>query len=436
MKIYCCGIGGIGLSGYAALQKAAGHDISGSDRTKKEVTDDLEEQGIGVVFNQDGSAIPKDADLFVYSEAIPEDASERVQAKKYSIPQLSYFEALGELSKEYEEVIAVCGTHGKSTTTAMAAKVLIDLDKDPTVIVGTKVPQMDGRNWRRGSKKLLLLEACEYRGSFLSLKPNVVLMTNVDWDHVDAFPSYEDYQNIYIQFLGQLSENSVIITHMQDSQCVELLTKVNIPNIIDADQVSRTAFSLRLPGQHMTENATLVFALCDSYFGCDTNIIGGSLGDFRGSWRRMEEKGFTEHGALVIDDYAHHPEEIMATIAGIIEKYCSGENTRRRLFCLFQPHMFDRTDQFYDKFTKSFCGNGVLLLDVYGARGEKGSQSRDMKKFASDIQDASKTNCEYVGSFENARKILDEILQPNDVLLCMGAGDDLTAFAGRMVGEK
>src|SRR3989338_10033950 len=412
MKIHCSGIGGIGLSAYAALQKSSGHIVSGSDRAEMPLTLNLREQGIFVSLQQDGSAIPKDADLFVYSEAIPSDCPERILAKEYGMLQQSYFQALGNVSLEYETVIAVCGTHGKSTTTAMAAHALLAAGKDPTVIVGTKVPVLDGKNWRKGGKKILLVEACEYRCSFLHLHPTMILLTNVDWDHVDAFPLREEYEDAFVQFVQKLPSHGHVITHMQE--CADVLLKAGCENFIDADGISRLQ-EPKLWGKHMRDNSRLVIALCHAM---DISPAG-LLDDFQGCWRRIEEKGQTKHGALVIDDYAHHPKEIMATVVTMREKYPD-----RRLICVFQPHMFDRIVHFYVDFTKAFLGTCVLLADIYEARGEQGKQTQDfMETFARDISNGSGTDCRYVGSHTNLQVELDKILQPQDVVLCMGAGD-------------
>ena len=430
MKIYCSGIGGIGLSAYAALQRACGHEVSGSDRALTPLTEDLESQGISVFDSQDGMHVPEDVDLFVYSEAIPEDAPERVKAKEYGIRQCSYFAALGELSKDYC-VVAVCGTHGKSSTTAMAAKVLLDAGKDPTVVVGTKVPQLDpasstsgelrgagGRNWRKGSSDLFLLEACEYRGSFLNLHPNIILMSNVDGDHFDAFASLEDYQNAYREFLSRLPDDGVLITHMGDADCAKIAS-AHEGDLIDADTLPLPELSV--PGRHMQENAQLVAAL-SQHLGIESER---SLKEFGGTWRRFEVKGETVEGVTVIDDYAHHPREIRATIQAAKEQF-----PRRRIVCLFQPHMHDRTLRFYDEFLVAFDeADLVCVTDVYDARADVEKEHVDAKKFAGDIHAESV----YGGSLEEAKNsFCCSNLQQNDVLLVMGAGD-ITKIATELV---
>ena len=415
MKIYCSGIGGIGLSAYAALQNVSGHTVLGSDKNSSALTADLQSQGIEVFENQDGSHVPSDADLFVYSEAIPASAPERVKAEELGVTQLSYFAALGELSKDHT-VVAVCGTHGKSTTTSMAAQVLIDAGKDPTVIVGTKVPQLDGRNWRKGDSEIFLLEACEYRGSFLNLHPDIILMTNVDGDHFDAFDSLEDYQNAYGEFIDRLPEDGVVITHMNDSDC----KRVAGSNTIDADQLSLPELSV--PGLHMQQNAQLVSALAD-HLAIDA---ADSLKKFTGTWRRFEIKGDTDQGVTVIDDYAHHPVEIAATIAAARQKYPG-----RRLVCLYQPHTHERTIRFYNDFLIAFdAADLVVTTDVYDARPDIEDETIDIKQLTQDIHAESI----YGGSLSEAKeKLCCSLLQQNDVLVVMGAGD-VTQVAAELIG--
>ena len=426
MKIYCSGIGGIGLSAYAALQKANGHSVCGSDHELSAITEDLLSQDIEVFDCQDGSHVPVDADLFVYSEAIPSDAPERKKAQEYDIRQISYFEALGEISKDHN-VIAVCGTHGKSTTTAMAAQVLIDAEKDPTVVVGTKIPQLGGRNWRKGNSDLFIMEACEYRSSFMHLHPNVMVMTNVDGDHFDAFGSLEEYQDAFRAFIGKLPDDGVLITHMGDPDCKHV-AKSQITNhksqVIDADQFPLP--DLSVPGRHMQENAQLVLGLADHL---DIHAEE-SLKKFTGTWRRMEHKGKykiqnTNHKISVIDDYAHHPIEIAATLAAVREAYPG-----KRIVCLFQPHMHDRTIRFYNDFLIAFdAADLVVTTDTYDARPDVEKEEIDMQQFSADIH----AETIYGGTLTQAKEQLCcKILQQDDVLVVMGAGD-VTCVAEQLV---
>lgn len=423
MKIYCSGIGGIGLSSYASLQNAAGHTVLGSDRADSALLDDLRRQGITVFLQQDGSAVPEDADLFVYSEAIPEDAPERQKAKEFGIPQQSYFKALGELSKE-KFVIAVCGTHGKSSTVAMAARVLLELGIDATIQVGTKLKELDGRNWRAGNGDIFLLEACEYRRSFHHLSPDIVLMTNVDGDHFDAFADVEEYQQAFREFLEKLPPGGPIVTHLGDPDCRKVVSGLDRP-VIDAD--SQPLVKMLTPGRHMQENAQLVLALAGQ-MGWEQQAVEQALQGYAGSWRRMELKGKFGEGIPVIDDYGHHPREVRATLQALKERYPDN-----RLLCIFQPHTHDRTLKLYDDFAASFGhADQVIVTDVYEARKDIEREEVDLAKFAADIAVQSATPTSVGGSLDRIEERLrGGEVQPHDVILCLGAGT-ITNLAERL----
>jgi UDP-N-acetylmuramate--alanine ligase len=434
MKIYCSGIGGIGLSAYAAMQKANGHQVMGSDRGESALIQDLRSQGIEVFLSQDGSHVPSDAELFVYSEAVPEDAPERLKAAEYGIRAISYFAALGELSKD-RFVIAVCGTHGKSSTTAMAARVLIKAGKDPSVIVGTKVPELGqtspdglrpagGRNWRKGSSDLFLVEACEYRRSFHYLSPDLILVTNVDGDHFDAYADLQEYQEAFAEFFRLLPEDGVVIGHLDDAQS-EAVIRGGGHDAVDADTVPLP--EVGVPGEHMRQNARLALAMAMK-LGIPEQAARSALKGFAGTWRRMERKGTGKHGGPVIDDYGHHPVEIRATLAAVREAYPG-----KRIVCVFQPHMHDRMRKLYDEFLTSFTDCDVVVVtDVYSARLKPGEELVDLPKLVADLARVSGKEVINGESLEQAERMLPGILKPEDVLVCMGAGD-ITNLAGRLV---
>lgn len=423
MKIFCSGIGGIGLSAYASHVRAAGHDVAGSDTSDSETIQSLKSRGITVSLKQDGSALADDTELLVYSEAVPPESAERKKAVRLGIRQISYFAALGELTAG-TDLIAVCGTHGKSSTTAMAAKVFIDAGLDPSVVVGTKTTDLGGENWRKGKGKLWIVEACEYRRSFLHLKPSLILLTNVDGDHFDEFSSMDDYAKAFVEFTSSLPKEGSVIFHGNDKAAQEIIKKSG-KNPIDADTEALPVLSV--PGVHMQQNAQLVKALA-KLKGLDTAKTEASLLAFAGSWRRMEVKGETKLGVTVIDDYAHHPTEIRATIAAIKEKYPD-----RRLVCVFEPHTNDRTLKLWKDFTTSFAAaNLVLVTKVFGARPQKDSDKADVAKFAAEIGRTSKVACRPSGSMSKTKTALETLLLNDDVLLIMGAGDS-TKLASAMV---
>lgn len=423
MNIYCSGIGGIGLSAYAALMKAQGHTVAGSDRSDSELLQDLRTQGITITLKQDGSGIPKDCDLFVFTEALAEDHPERKAVKARGIRSISYFAALGEVSKPFD-VIAVSGTHGKSSTTGMLAKVLSDVGKDPTVVVGTKLPDLGGRNWRKGTSDLFLLEACEYRRSFHYLSPDLAVITTVDGDHFDYYASLKDYHQAFIEFLGQLPPQGKVVLHGEDAGARKIAESAG-RTAVDADQ--HPLPELSVPGLHMRQNAQLAFAAALE-LGVPRDAALEALKGYRGAWRRMELVG-SFNDIPVIDDYGHHPREITATLQAVGEKY-----PKHRLVCVFQPHTHDRTIKLYDDFTKAFSGADLVIIPgIYEARKERDAASVDLQKFLNDIRDKSGVECRdgitLAATEEALRK---EILKSGDVLLVMGAGD-ITGLARRMV---
>lgn len=427
VKIYCSGIGGIGLSAYASLQRAAGHDVLGSDRSDSALLEDLRSQGIGIVLDQSGAAIPTDADLFVYSEAIPADSPERKRATERNIPQKSYPEALGDLSLGYEQVIAVSGSHGKSSTTGMATRLLMHSGREPTVVVGTKLKELQGRNWRVGRPKgTFLLEACEYRHSFHQYSPNIILMTNADGDHFDFYGTHEKYCAAFVEFVKKLPKNGTLITHLRDPDCAAIAK--HAPNVIDADL--QPLITLKTPGRHMQQNAQLVLALA-GLLNIPAEQARSAVSGYAGSWRRMEIKGMFRDSITVIDDYAHHPREIRATLEAIFSEYPG-----RRIVCAFQPHTHERTLTFYDDFTAAFAGVDTLVIpNIYEARKDIETDRVDLTKFLADISRVTGARCIDGKSLgETERLLKEEILQGNDVLVCMGAGD-ITNLATTMTSD-
>ncbi len=416
MKIFCSGIGGIGLSAYAAYQNAAGHEVSGSDLNDSELIKDLKSQGIEISLVQDGKAVPEDVDLFVYTLALPDDHPELMKARELKILEMTYFQALGEVMKSSKISIAIAGTHGKSSTTAMLAKVVVDAGLDPSVILGTKTPDLGGRNWRRGSGDIFIAEACEYRRSFLNLSPKIVLLTNVTGDHFDAFEGEEDYRNAFHEFLKKIPKDGTLITHLSDPVCSEF-SKECACEVVDADQ--KPLINLSVPGEHMKENAKLVLALA-SLLGISDEDASNSLKSYKGCWRRSEIKGKTPEGALVIDDYGHHPNEIKVTLAGLKEAYAD-----RRLICVFQPHTHDRTVRFYDEFTEAFSDADLVIIpNIFAARSDRDSKKVDPKKLVEDIKQGSSVEAIYGKSLEGTVEVLkDGLIEESDLVVTMGAGD-------------
>lgn len=426
MKVFCSGIGGIGLSAYASLMRMNGHEVCGTDKNPSAVLTDLERQGIRTSLDQTGNAVEPNTDLFVYSEAIPESSPERLRAAQLHIPQMSYPAAVGEMTVPYD-VIAVCGTHGKSSTTAMAARTLVSCGMDPTVIVGTKVRELVGRNWRKGSSRTFLLEACEYRRSFLHYNPSVILLTNCDGDHFDYYSSQDDYRSAFEAFIAKLPPDGTLITHGSDPQ-LHALAEASGKKVVDADRYP--LITLQTPGRHMRENARLVLALAD-LLHIDPSRAAEALSGYAGSWRRLEMKG-TVQGVNVVDDYAHHPTEIVASLQALKESYPD-----RSIICVFQPHTHDRTKKLYADFVKAFsAAHTVIIPNVYAARSEKDSVQIDVDSFVEDITKASGVTAINGRSVRDTEQLLrDTFIREGNVIVCMGAGD-VTTIADRLVSDQ
>ena len=424
MRIFCSGIGGIGLSAYASHMHLLGHEIFGSDTTDSPLVQHLRESGMHIVLTQDGSGIPRDIDLFVYSEAIPEHAPERMEARRRDVRSISYFQALGELTAG-KFLIAVCGTHGKSSTTAMAARMAIEAGLDPNVVIGTKLSFLNNRNWRRGAGDLWIVEACEYRRSFLHLKPKIILLTNADGDHFDAFKDAAEYQDAFVEFLSSLPEDGIVIAHGTDEISQKICDRAR-RTILNADLESLPEVGVL--GLHMQQNAQLVVALGKQLNLPEEKVLK-ALKHYSGAWRRMETRGVTTSGVTVIDDYAQHPVEIKATLAAMRLAY-----PNRRIVAVFQPHMHDRTLKLWNEFSTSFSdADAVVILSVYDARPDTEHRKVDEGAFVEHIRKISGKPTSHGGTLEDAEKLLREsILKPKDVVVIMGAGDS-TALAGALL---
>lgn len=356
MKIYCIGIGGIGLSALARYYKHKGHEVSGSDSSDSELIQTLKREGIDVIIGSDVSRITDEIDMVVYTIAIPSTQAEFVRAKELGIPSKTYPQALGEVTKE-KETIAICGTHGKTTTTAMAYYALKACGIDPTVIVGSLLSGV-GTNFIPGDSKYMIVEACEYKRSFLNLHPTHVLVTNIDADHLDYYRDLQDIHEAFQSFADKVPESGHLVTHDN----VELSTKAVFVN---ADTVDIEGIRLKVLGRHNQANAQLVIALGQA-LGLPEEKIREGLLEFKGTWRRLEYKGVTSKGVSVYDDYGHHPTEIRATIQALRERYPKGDYA---LVIFFQPHLYSRTKLFQDSFAEVLAtADKTYLMPIYAAR--------------------------------------------------------------------
>ena len=391
-KIYMVGIGGIGMSALAQLYVATGNDVAGSDRSESPTTDMLAQKGIKVLIGQMASNVPEDTDLLVYSDAVTSENEERVRGRELGIPELNYFEALGKAA-EGKRVIAIAGTHGKTTTTAMIGKVLEDAEKDPTVVVGSIVAQWKS-NFREGMSDIFVVEACEYRKHFLAFHPEVLVVTNVEWDHTDFFKTPEEFTAAFDE------------------------VKAQAQNVITKDQYSGESVpELKMPGEFNKENARAAKAAVRTMFpDISEETIDASLQSFTGTWRRFEHKGTLPHGAELYDDYAHHPTAIEKTITAAREKF-----PNKKIVVFFHPHLYSRTKDLFDGFAHALkSADEIYILPVFAAR-EPHDPTATHDALAEAIQKLG-GNAHGVSGFEETTEKLKQ-LDSDTVAFTMGAGD-------------
>jgi len=357
MKVYCIGIGGIGLSALARYYKHNGWEVSGSDVSDSELVQTLKQEGIDVCVGADAARITNEYDMVVYTIAIPDTQIEFVKAKELGLTTKTYPEALGEITKD-KQTIAICGTHGKTTTTAMTYHALKACGINPTVIVGSLLAGV-GTNFISGDSNYMVVEACEYRRSFLNLHPTHIIVTNIDADHLDYYKDISDIHEAFQSFADKVPGTGYLVTHTASDLH-------SSGKSIDADTIDLHGIDLSVIGKHNQSNAQLVIALLRE-LGFPEEKIREGLKEFKGTWRRLEYKGKTAKGVEVYDDYGHHPTEIRATIDALREKYGSA----RPLHIFFQPHLFSRTKLFLESFADVLkTADHVYLMPIYAAREE------------------------------------------------------------------
>lgn len=422
-KIHFIGIGGIGVSSLARMMLLEGKKVSGSDITQSVVTNRIEKLGARIHIGHKEKNVPKGTDMIVYSPAVQGNNPELMAARATSIPAYSYPEALGLISAG-KYTIAVSGTHGKTTTTAMIAEILIDAKKSPTVVIGSFLKKkkdnfVAGNPTRTATgevQDLFVVEACEYRRSFLNLSPNILVITNIDADHLDYYGNLAGVQKAFGEMAQKVPADGFIVCNPNDKNTASILTEVAPPSkIVDYTKKKLTAI-LPVSGEHNKENARAALAVAH-LLGVDDTMAQNSLSHFHGTWRRMEYKGKTRKSVLVYDDYGHHPTEVRKTLAGFREQH-NGE----RITVVFQPHLYSRTKFLLKEFAESFNNaDEVIITDIYAAR-----ETDDGSITEANLVDAIKKyqrNVRYVGDFMATEQYLKKTLQRGDILVTMGAGD-------------
>ena len=423
MKIHLIGIGGIGVSALAQYYLAKGHEVSGSDLVGSEITEFLESKGIKVFIGNLPENIKQDLDLVVYSPAVKKNNSELLKAKNFKINIKSYPEALGDLTKEYY-TIAVAGAHGKSTTTAMIALILEKAKLDPTVIIGTKLKEFGNSNFRAGKSKFLVIEACEYDSSFLQYLPKIIVITNVDKEHLDYFKTFANVKKAFKNFALKLSSDGFLVFN-KDDKYSNFKFKNKKFKIIESSlkqkESSEIKKILKIPGKHNISNALESLHVA-KILGIPNEISFSALKNFNGTWRRFEIIKGNANGKkiVVVSDYAHHPNEILATLTAVREKYPTN-----KICCVFQPHQHQRTHYLFNDFVKTFRNvfiDKIIITDIYDVAG------RETKKINSEVSSEklakkiNRTNILYIPLCD-IEEFVKENIKSQNVLVIMGAGD-------------
>lgn len=419
-RVFFVGIGGIGISAIARMMFLDGKEVSGSDMSGSNITEELETLGIKITIGQSFELIPSDVDLIVYTIAIPHyDPKLFKQITDMGIIYKSYPEMLGIVTAN-KYTIAVSGTHGKTTTTAMIAKVLIDAEKDPSVIVGSLLKDYKS-NLIVGKSEFFVVEACEYERSFLNVKPKILVITNVEADHLDYYKDLADIQRAFGEMVAQ-TENFVVYNSKDTNTSVLVSEYQKNGGKIEAVDYSKyldQVPELAVPGAHNRLDAAAAYAVAE-ILGIEEGITQKALAEFGGTWRRLEKKGVTEAGTIVYDDYAHHPTEVRASLQALREIYPKGE---KNIVVVFQPHLYSRTKALFADFVTCFEeADRVLLLPIYFAREDK-DEAVSSEKLA-DAMSKKGVQVQAFADFQSAEQaVLALNLGPSDVFVTMGAGE-------------
>ncbi len=449
-SIHFIGIGGISMSGLAEILMKEGFTVSGSDAHETSLTDQLEADGARIYYGQRAENIRDGLDAVVYTAAVHPDNPEYQEVMRRGIPMLSRAELLGQMMKNYRHALAVAGTHGKTTTTSMITEILLAADLDPTISVGGILHSIGG-NIRVGGQELFVTEACEYTNSFLSFFPTMEVILNVEEDHMDFFKDLADIRRSFRLFAEKLGPEGLLVISSDipdyEELCRDLPCRVvTVGRSGDSDYSAadivwdrwgRPAFTLMkkgqpagrlrlgVPGEHNISNALAAVAAAEA-LEVPVKAVEEGLAGFTGTERRFEKKGEIG-GVTVIDDYAHHPREIAATLK------TAAACPHKQVWCVFQPHTYSRIRAFLEEFAKALClADQVILADIYPARETDtlGVSSRDIAERIREMGG----NVHYFPSFDEIETFILENCSTGDLLITMGAGD-IVKVGERLLGK-
>lgn len=439
IHVHFIGIGGISMSGLAQILLKEHFTVSGSDNKETPLTRQLEEKGARIFYGQKASNIIEGIDVVVYTAAIHEDNEEYQAAVQKGLPLLSRAELLGQLMANYKIPIAVAGTHGKTTTTSMLSQILLAGDLDPTISVGGILPSIGG-NIRVGDSDLFVTEACEYTNSFLHFLPKISIILNIDADHLDFFKDLDDIRSSFRRFAQLLPSDGAliingnipdlegfteglpcrVISYGMDSSFDYAAVNLSYgtDGTVSFDFIKEGIFvdriSLSVNGEHNVQNALASLAVAD-LLHLPLEVSKQGLKDFKGTDRRFQHKGEFQ-GVTVIDDYAHHPTEIKATLEA------AAHYPHRQLWCVFQPHTYTRTKALFPEFAEALShAEHVILADIYAAR-ETDTLGISSEDLADSLREKG-TDVYYFPTFEEIEDFCRTNCQEGDLLITMGAGN-------------
>lgn len=425
-KVHFIGVGGIGVSALARYYIKEGWKASGSDLAESEITKDLEKIGLKF-FKGEKTLLDKNKpDLLIYSPAVKEENLELIEAKRLGIKCLSYPEALGELTKEYF-TIAVCGTHGKSTTTAMVSLILVSGGFDPTVVVGTKIKEFGDSNFRRGKSQYLVVEACEHMESFLNYWPKVIVLTNIEADHLDYYKNMENIKKAFKRFIGHLPSEGLLIYCSDDKNARLAAKEFKRKNFqtfgysLKQVEAKKIAEILKIPGNHNISNALAALEVGRS-LAIPDKINFRALSEFRGAWRRFEENiiKIGKKKMILVSDYGHHPTEIRVTLEAAREKW-----PNKFIRAVFQPHQHLRTHQLFKDFVKVLRKapiDEIIITDIYDVAGREEKNITKKVNAEKIVRVAAKRSVLYKPKNLLFKTIINKATS-GEVLIIMGAGD-------------
>ena len=450
-NIHCIGIGGIGLSAIADILLVRGYNVTGSDMKESDITSNLAAKGARIFIGHRAENV-ENTDLIVYSSAVGKDNPELAEAARKGILAITRAQILGILMNEYDNSIAISGTHGKTTTTSMVSLILDNAKTDPTILVGGNLAEIGG-NVRVGHGKFFVTEACEYMDSFLSLRPKIEIILNIDSDHLDYFKDIDHIVNSFDRFSKLVPDDGLIVAYEANpfvnrviknrknvvtfglnENCTYYAADVTFnENGMPAFDVYKEGklldrIQLSVPGEHNILNALAAFACCHS-LGINTDVISSTLKKYTGTQRRFDIVGVTGTGVKIVDDYAHHPTEIKATLSA-----CQNI-PHNKLWCIFQPHTYTRTIALFDQFADAFeKADKLILSEIYAAR-EKNIYKISSVQLAEKIKETHPDkDVMFMESFDAIADYVSENADPGDLVLTMGAGDIYKV--GELILEK